>query len=1097
MNEQHIEDSYPISPLQQGMLFHSLYAPQSGIYVPQMIWTLHEDLNVSAFKQAWEQVVKRHPILRTSFHWEGLEEPLQKVHQQVNLPLIQEDWRGLSAQEQESRLETYLQNDLRHDFKFTKSPLMRLALFQISETDYQFIWTYHHALLDGLSRLLIVKEIFAYYEALCQGVDLQLKQPRPYRAHIEWLQQQNLSKAKAFWQQTLRGFSAPTSLIQDQKTDSMLAREKFDIPEQEITLSKAETSALKSLAQQHGLTLNTVLQGAWVLLLSRYSGSEDVVFGATRACRHSTVKETKDMVGLFINMLPIRVQVSPEMLLIPWLKKLRAQWITMREYEHTPLLKIQEWSDLPLGTPLFESIHDFRYSSVESALCEQGGNWKRREFRILHQSNVPLVFQGFGETELLLKIQYNRSRFDFITIERMFRHYKTLLEGMVANPKRRLLDLPLLTETERYQLLMEWNDTQATYPQDECIHQLFETQADRTPDAIAVVFEDKQTTYRELNSQSNQLAHYLTKHNVGPETLVGICMERSVEMVIGLLGILKAGGAYVPLDPMYPKERLAFILQDTAVPVLLTQQRLLEALPECGAKVICLDANWEIIAKEKTDNLVSEATAENLAYVIYTSGSTGKPKGVLVTHGNVTRLMKATESWYNFDQEDVWTLFHSYAFDFSVWEIWGALSYGGRLVIVPYDVSRSPKDCYNLMMNERVTVLNQTPSAFYQLIQAEETLLTKNDLALRLIIFGGEALEFQNLKPWFKRHGDKNPQLVNMYGITETTVHVTYRPISNEDVQSGQGSVIGERIPDLQLYVLDGNLQPVPIGVTGELFVGGAGLARGYLNRPELTVERFIPNPYSNNPGARLYKTGDVARYLPNRDLEYLGRADQQVQIRGFRVELGEIEVVLAGYPGVNMTVVIAREDVPGDTRLVAYVVASHELTPTISELRSFLKEKLPDYMIPSAFVFLDSLPLTPNGKVDRRALPKPDGSLTGPIENFVPPRNPVEATLAQIWANLLRVEQVGVHDNFFELGGHSLLATRVISHVRDTFQVELPVHCFFDAPTVAGLTEVLKNYETVPGRVLAIAQILEKIDAMDAEEIREMLHDKRKNRGL
>jgi amino acid adenylation domain-containing protein len=619
----------------------------------------------------------------------------------------------------------------------------------------------------------------------------------------------------------------------------------------------------------------------------------------------------------------------------------------------------------------------------------------------------------------------------------------------------------------------------------------------QTPDAVALVYGEDTLTYDKLNTRANQLAHHLRKRGVGPEVLVGICVERSIEMIVGLLGILKAGGAYVPLDPAYPKERLAFILQDTAVPVLLTQQRLLEALPECGAKVICLDSNWEIIAQEKTDNLVSEATAENLAYVIYTSGSTGKPKGVLVSHGNVMRLMKATEPWYNFDQEDVWTLFHSYAFDFSVWEIWGVLLYGARLVIVPYDVSRSPKDFYNLLVNERVTVLNQTPSAFYQLIQAEETLFPKNDLALRLIIFGGEALELQSLKPWFKRHGDQNPQLVNMYGITETTVHVTYRPITNEDVQSGQGSVIGERIPDLQLYVLDGNLQPVPIGVAGELFVGGAGLARGYHNRPELTVERFIPNPYSNKPGARLYKTGDVARYLPNGDLEYLGRADQQVQIRGFRVELGEIEVVLAEYPGVNMAVVMAREDRPGDKRLVAYVVASHEPTPTFGELRSFLKEKLPDYMIPSGFVYLDTLPLTPNGKVDRRALPAPDLERFRLETKFVAPRTPVEKVLAEIWSKVLGLERVGVHDNFFELGGHSLLATQVVARVNQTFEVELPLRVFFEKPTVAGLTEGLESYETVPGRASAIAKISEKIDAMDAEEIRKMLHDKRKRRIL
>jgi acyl-coenzyme A synthetase/AMP-(fatty) acid ligase/acyl carrier protein len=422
--------------------------------------------------------------------------------------------------------------------------------------------------------------------------------------------------------------------------------------------------------------------------------------------------------------------------------------------------------------------------------------------------------------------------------------------------------------------------------------------------------------------------------------------------------------------------------------------------------------------------------------------------------------MKATEPWYGFDQEDVWTMFHSYAFDFSVWEIWGALLYGARLVIVPYEASRSPQDFYNLLMSERVTVLNQTPSAFYQLIQAEETLSPQNDLALRLIIFGGEALELQSLKPWLKRHGDQNPQLVNMYGITETTVHVTYRPITNEDVQSGRGSVIGERIPDLQLYVLDGNLQPVPIGVAGELFVGGAGLARGYLNRPELTMERFIPNPYSNKPGARLYKTGDVARYLPNRDLEYLGRTDQQVQIRGFRVELGEIEVVLAGYPEVNMAVVMAREDRPGDQRLVAYVVASHEPPPTSGELRSFLKEKLPDYMIPSAFVYLDRLPITPNGKVDRWALPAPDRNRSQPAEALVAPRDELELQLAKIWEKVLGIENIGMEDNFFDLGGHSLLAVRLFARIQKKFGKHLTLATLFQAPTIGQLARIIRQEE-------------------------------------
>jgi amino acid adenylation domain-containing protein len=856
---------------------------------------------------------------------------------------------------------------------------------------------------------------------------------------------------------------------------------------------------LSRWARQQQLTVNTVVQGAWALLLSRYSGSEDVVFGTTVAGRSAAaLRGIESMVGLFINTLPVRVHVSDSHSVVPWLTALQEQQVTLREYEYTPLYEIQKWNEVPAGAPFFNTLLAFENIPLESGGNLMAGtaglNFQRVAGSRGGETNYPLTVVVIPGRTLQVQFTYDTNHYTAEAITRMVGHFQQVLTGIIADrAQTRLGAIPLLSEAERQLMLVEWNATEASYLRDVCIHDLFEAQVQQTPDAVALVFGEDTLTYDELNTRANQLAHYLRKSGVGPEVLVGICLERSLEMIVGLLGILKAGGAYLPLDPAYPKERLAFILQDTAVPVLLTQQPLLAALPEYGAKVICLDANWEIIAKEKTDNLVSEATAENLAYVIYTSGSTGKPKGVLVSHGNVMRLMKATEPWYNFDQEDVWTLFHSYAFDFSVWEIWGALLYGARLVIVPYDVSRSPKDFYNLLVNERVTVLNQTPSAFYQLIQAEETLLPKNDLALRLIIFGGEALELQSLKLWFKRHGDQNPQLVNMYGITETTVHVTYRPITNEDVQSGQGSVIGERIPDLQLYVLDGNLQPVPIGVAGELFVGGAGLARGYLNRPELTVERFIPNPYSNKPGARLYKTGDVARYLPNGDLEYLGRADQQVQIRGFRVEPSEIEVVLTGYPGVNMAVVMAREDRPGDKRLVAYVVASHEPTPTFGELRSFLKEKLPDYMIPSAFMYLDCFPITPNGKVDRRALPAPDLERFRLETKFVAPRTPVEKVLAKIWREVLGLERVGARDNFYELGGHSLLATQVVARVGQTFEVELPLRVFFENPTVAGLTEVLENYDTMPGRVLAIAQISEKIDAMDAEEIRKMLHDKRK----
>lgn len=584
----------------------------------------------------------------------------------------------------------------------------------------------------------------------------------------------------------------------------------------------------------------------------------------------------------------------------------------------------------------------------------------------------------------------------------------------------------------------KWNDTQADYPINKSIHQLFESQVERTPEAVALVFENEQLTYRELNCRANQLAHYLRNVGVGPEVLVGICVERSLEMVVGIIGILKAGGAYVPLDPTYPKERLAFMLQDSQVSILLTQQHLIENLTEGEAQIVCLDSEWEAIAQESEDNLVSEVT-ENLAYVIYTSGSTGKPKGVLVSHYNIVRLFEATQSWFHFNERDVWTLFHSYAFDFSVWELWGALLYGGRLVVVPYWVSRSPEEFYNLLCKEQVTVLNQTPSAFCQLIQVEESRKVTKEHHLRLVIFGGEALQLQSLKPWFERYGDERPRLVNMYGITETTVHVTYRPLTIADVNEGKGSVIGVPIPDLQVYVLDQYQKPVPIGVPGEMYIGGVGLSRGYLNRPELTTERFIPNPFSDRSEAYLYKSGDLGRYLSNGDLEYLGRIDHQVKIRGFRIELGEIESALAQHPSVKQSVVIIREDIPGDKRLVAYVRLDQKQAFRAQEFRSFLQSKLPDYMVPSTFLLLDALPLTPNGKVDRCALAAPDSSQLDQSATFVAPRTPVEQQLADIWASVLKLEQVGIHNNFFELGGHSLLATQVMSRLRQAFGVELP----------------------------------------------------------
>ena len=1268
--------AYALSPTQHGMLLDSLLAPQAGVHIEQIVMTLPEELDAVAYAEAWRWIVRRHAVLRTAFRWEGLREPLQEVADEVELPFELLDWRGLSADERGERRGRWLEADRRRGFTLETPPLLRVMLCRESEANWWSVWTFHHALLDGRAFSMVIREVFACYDAIRRGEQVCWLEPRPFSSYIGWLKERDFPTADAFWRQMLKGFAAPTPLVVDRAAPGSGGGNR----EQRVRLSEETTRALHRLAETQGVGFSTLVQAAWALLLSRYSGEEDVVFGVTRSCRRGSVEGGEEMVGLLINTLPVRIRAAADAPLSAWLREMRAQQLAIRPHEHTPLARVQRSSDVPAGTPLFESIVVFDRAGLEATLRAEGGAWERREFQRINQVNFPLTLYGFAESELLLAIEYDPERFAKATIARMLGHVATLLAAMPVDPDARLGDLPMLTPAEREELLVRWNDTRAEFPGDDCIHSHIAAQAERTPDVVAVIAEGAEITYRELNRRANQLAHFLAKQGVGPDVRVGVCMESSIELMVALLGVLKAGAAYVPLDPAFPKERLAFMVEDAQVPVLLTQRRLADALPPHQARVVRLDADWPAIDHESGAHPPGRATAADLAYVLYTSGSTGRPKGVMVTHRNVVNFFTAMDQRIGSEPPGVWLSVTSISFDISVLELFWTLARGFQVVLsgkpdhaaaaprrrmdfslfyFSADESAAGADKYRLVLEgakfadrhsfaavwvperhfhafgglypnpsviaaaiaavtERVHIragsvvlplhepirvaeewavvdnlskgrvglafasgwhasdfvfapenypdrreimlrgietvrrlwrggtttardgasreatvrilprpvqrelpfwltASSSPETFRKAGELGANLLTNllgqtvEDLGRRLALYreawkahghpgeghatvmlhtfvgpdmeavrekvrapfceylrtsvdlvkqassmwafaafahrsedtaGGfdettlspddfEAMLAHAFDRYFEtsglfgtpevclemveklkgvgvdevaclvdfgvetesvlaslapldevrersnppgagatlpeliaRHGVthlqctpslaamlvQDPQAVealrsvrkmfiggealppslvaqlpdsielfNMYGPTETTVWSAMHRVTRE----GGAIPIGRPIANTEIYIVDRRGEPVPVGVPGELWIGGAGVARGYLNRPELTAEKFIAHPFHPHNGARVYRTGDLARYLPDGNIEFLGRLDHQVKLRGHRIELGEIEVELARHPAVRECAVVAREDTPGDPRLVAYVVGA------------------------------------------------------------------------------------------------------------------------------------------------------------------------------
>ncbi len=1046
---------FPASFAQQRLWFLDQLFPGTSYNVPIAI-RLTGVLNLAALEESFNEIVRRHEVLRTTFHTvEG--QPVQVIAPslKVCLPLI--NLQQLPVTERELAAQQLIVQETQQQFNLAQEPLLRLTLLQLSEVEYVLAITLHHIVFDEWSQALLIQELRLLYTAFNTGKPSPLPElPIQYADFAnwqrQWLQGEVLELQLSYWRSQLQNLSVME--IHRDRPDQQSYRGATQLLELPVDLSQA----LSALSQQEGTTLFMTLLAAFQTLLYRYTGQTDITVGSPIANRNR--REVEGLIGFFTNSLVLRTDLSGN----PTFRELlaRVQQMAVAAYAHQdlPFEKLVEelHPERSLNrNPLFQTVFALQNAPMEQlelpglTLSPYKLETTTTRFDLelylweCSENFRSLWGDGWQQSEGLRGVLvYSTDLFEPQAIARMLQHFQTLLAGVVANPDTPLADLPLLSAAEQQQLLV-WNQTERDYPAC-CIHQLFEAQVAQNPNAIAVSFGGRQFTYQELNSGSNQLAHYLQKLGVGSEILVGICMEPSPMMVASLLGILKAGGVYVPLDPTYPPERLRFMLEDAQVSVLLTQQELAPLFNqgwEDQPIVVCLEKDWEAIALGSEENPVNKTALDNLAYVVYTSGSTGTPKGVAVPHRAVNRLVCNT-NYITWEPGDKVAQCSSISFDAATFEIWGALLNGAQLVGINREVTLSPQDFAQEIQQQKISVLFLTTALFNQMAQE----VPDSFRSLRYLLFGGEAVDVR----WV--------QAVLQYGAPEHLLHV-YGPTENTtfsswyEVEVAATSIpIGKAIANTQIYLLDTYLKPVPIGVTGEIYLSGDGLARGYLNRPDLTQERFITNPFEKSKLDRLYKTGDLARYLANGNLEFVGRSDNQVKLRGFRIELGEIEAVLNQHPEVRETVVMLREDQTSDRRLVAYIVPNSEQKLTISNLRSFLKTKLPNYMIPAAFVILEALPLTPNGKIDRQALPPPDiAKVELPEERL--PQTSAEAELVQIWSKLLG-QQVGISDNFFELGGHSLLATQLVSRIRDYFGVQVPLRTLFETPTIIGLAQYI-----------------------------------------
>jgi amino acid adenylation domain-containing protein len=1039
-----IEDIYELSPLQSGMLFHTLYAPESRLYFEQVLVPLEGEIDRTALKCAWEAVIAANPTLRTSFHWEEIDKPVQVVHRTAELCLLYRDLRNFRESRQAGEIAAFCEVDRQNGFDMGKAPLLRIGLIQLSSKSYRLLLSFHHAILDGWSLQRAYRQFAECYPALVRGERPELAACRAYKDYIKWLQAQDLRAAERYWRKTLADRDAGARLLLHP------ARDVDEYAAREVSLSTETSTALRQFAQRHMLTLNTLVQAAWALLLSRLTGCDDVVFGAVVSGRPSDLEGVDEMLGLFINTLPVRVCLPREGKVLAWLKALQADQFAARQYDFTPLIQIQTWAGVRNGEALFDTIVAFENYPMQVSTERNGP-----KATLIERTNYPLSVIVMPGERIILRLLYNRRFLSDRATDRISEQYVAMLESLTtASGGLRIDELDPLSDAD-LAALHALNDSRSEYLK-AAIPDLFDRQAAAWPDAVALEFGGRALTYGELARYSHQMAQRLIRMGVRRGDRVSLMLGRSAEMVVAMLGTLRAGAAYVPIDLAYPAARIEDILVDTGTKVTITSPALGSRLAGIRTEVIRLDVDFRGLRgeAEPAPSVLIEPADD--AYVMFTSGSTGRPKGVMIPHRAIARLVQNT-AYARIAPTDKVGHGSNCAFDAATFEIWGALLNGATLVGLDSEVMLSSSALAQAIAERGVTVLFVTTALFNEIVAARPDTFR----SLRVLLFGGELVDPHRVRQVL--HTAPPELFCHVYGPTEVTTFATWHQISHNDLIGGT-IPIGRPINNTVAFILDANMRAVSPGQVGELYLGGDGLAHGYLGNPRLTAESFVPAPFSDSRGARLYRTGDKVRWREDGSIEFLGRFDDQIKVRGHRVELGEIEFWLRSQPCLRQAIACVRLDPSGEKRIVAYVVADAPTAIDITgPVQEALRKRLPPYMQPHVIVVLPDLPLSANGKVDRRALPDPAWSSSHPGGGFSESRTEVEERLTALWREVLGLERIGIHDNFFDLGGHSLRATQLVSRIRREFGVEMPLRAVFERTTIAEQAALLETSATGP----------------------------------